>query len=84
MIAIDHDTFTLLQLALELLVGILAIVAFLLRMNSGGLSARELLKQLEEKDRQIERLRIRKAEHNYRTIQSKTKHLHLAKKRYTL
>lgn len=81
---INHDVFTILQLILELAVGILAIIAFRLRMSSGSLSARDLLKRLEEKDREIERLRIHKTAHNYRTIQGKHKHLHLLNKRYTL
>jgi hypothetical protein len=80
---INHDVFTILQLLLEMAVGVIAIIAFHAKI-SGGLTARDLLKKVEEKDREIERLRLQKGSHNYRTIHAKSKHLHLAKKRYTL
>lgn len=82
---LDPTTTLILERLLELAIGIITIISIHMRFNSNnGISIKDLLKKVERQDREIERLRIEKRQHNYRTIQAKHKHLHLSNKRYTL
>lgn len=75
----------ILERILELCIGFITIISFKLRFSSGsGVSIKDLLSRIEKQDREIERLRIQKRMHNYRSMQAKHKHLHLSSKRYTL
>lgn len=49
---------TILERLLEILIGGITILTFKLKMGSGGVSLKDMIKELEEKDREIERLKI--------------------------